>query len=160
MKKKILTALPFILIAATVGAAFPQTRCVWIEKIEGDKGTQRIGLSARVVKLFATPGANFDLNGMRLTFDTLLIVAKNGSTITLKDSTGNGETVIRGGKFNERMDQETPRHNHLIVEESDSGEPPRISKLRVESVEAVGVLLLMNHLDGSKEPSKLPGFLA
>ncbi len=143
MKRMIPGICAILLLTAVYGGASAQTKCVWIEKSENGVVVQKLGVSLRLVKLLARPGSNFDVNGVSLSYDTLLTVYESGSKLRLEDSTGNGETIIDGGKFDQKMKEESKRHNHLIVESSDSGETPKVTKLRVESVEAVGVLLAM-----------------
>jgi hypothetical protein len=121
--------------------AFPQTKCVWLEKSINGAVVQKIGISVPLVRLLARPGADFNINDVRITYDTLLTVYEEGSEIQIKDSTG--ETRIYAGKFDEQMKEETEGHNHLIVESSDSGKETKVNKIRVESVEAVTVLLAM-----------------
>jgi hypothetical protein len=139
MRMRILT-LSAILLTVFSGT-FAQTKCLWLERSENGAIVQKIGVSVRLVKLFARPGGNFDIDGVKITYDTLLTAYKEGSEIRIKDSTG--ETRIYGGKFNETMNEETERHNYLIVESSDSGKETKINKIRVESLEAVTVLLAM-----------------
>lgn len=139
MRKTILAVAGILLLVFS--EAFAQTKCVWLERSENGAIVQEIGVSVQLVKLFARPGGNFDIDGVKITYDTLLTAYKEGSEIRIKDSTG--ETRIYGGKFNETMNEETERHNYLIVESSDSGKETKINKIRVESLEAVTVLLAM-----------------
>ncbi len=123
------------------GGTFAQTKCIWLERSENGETAQKIGVSVQLVKLLAHPGSSFDIGGTKISYDTLLVVYNEDSDIRIKDSTG--ETRIYAGKFNEKMKEETEEHNHLIIESSDSGETPKVNKIRVESVEAVTVLLAM-----------------
>ncbi len=123
------------------GGTFAQTKCIWLERSEDGNTAQKIGVSIQLVRLLAHPGSSFDLGGAKISYDTLLAVYNEDSDIRINDSTG--ETRIYAGKFNENMKEETERHNHLIIESSDSGETPKVNKIRVESVEAVTVLLAM-----------------
>ncbi|MDE3056533.1 MAG: hypothetical protein KGJ59_01065 [Bacteroidota bacterium] len=142
MKQKITQFLCISLMAAVFSEAFPQTKCIWFDKSENGTTTQKIGVSVQLVKLLARPGADFSMGGVKLTYDSLLTVYKNGAEIWINDSTG-GRTKIYGGKFSEKMNERTERHNHLIIESTDSGQAMKSTKIRVESVEAVGVLLAM-----------------
>jgi len=50
---------------------------------------------------------------------------------------------VYGGKFDQKMKESSEMNNRLIIESSDSGRAPEISKVRVKSIEAVGMLLAM-----------------
>lgn len=143
MRLKILQICGFLMITSMVGGSCAQTKCVWIAKSENGAVVQKLGISIHLVKLLARPGSNLDVDGVKLSYDTLLTVYNGGSELRIEDSTGNGETIVSGGRFDQKMTEGTERHNHLIIESSDSGETPKVTKLRVESVEAVGVLLSM-----------------
>lgn len=160
MKSRVIAISCFLLLSGVINQAVSQTKCVWIERSEGGTIVQKIGISLRLVKLFPGEGQILDIDHSKMTSDSLIAVYNSGSTAEIKDSTGNGITKVFGGKFDERMKEETKRHNHLIVESTDSGDTMKITKLRVESVEAVGVLLAMigsKHLDEDKvSPTSLP----
>lgn len=48
-----------------------------------------------------------------------------------------------GGKFDQEMKESSEMNNRLIIENSDSGAVPKVSKVRVKSIEAMGILLAM-----------------
>jgi len=138
MRKSVLVLGIFL---AFIAGACAQTNCIWVEKSEDGNTMQKFGISVALVKLLARPGSSFDLDNTRLTYDTLLDVYNGGSEIRIKDSVG--ETIIYGGRFGEKMKEESERHNYLIVESTDSGGAAKIVKFRVESIEAFPVLLSM-----------------
>ena len=147
MRKTLLAGLCILL--TSFGGILAQTKCIWLERLENSKQVQKVGISVELVRLLAHPGANFDINGTKISYDTLLDVYTNGSTIRIEDTTS--KTQIYAGKFGENMKEETENHNHLIIESTDSGGTPKINKIRVESVEAVTVLLAMIGSSNSDE---------
>jgi len=144
MRKMLLSVLSISLML--LGQACAQTKCIWIEKSEDGKMVQKFGVSVPLIKLFARPGASFDLNNTRIPYDSLLEIYNDGSDVRIKDSTG--ETRVYGGEFGEKMVEETERHSHLIIESTDSDGTTKVNKIRVESAEAVTILLAMM---GSKD---------
>ncbi|HUI28715.1 MAG TPA: hypothetical protein VLX91_00760 [Candidatus Acidoferrales bacterium] len=138
MKKSVLALS--ILLAFLAGAC-AQTNCIWVEKSDDGRAMQRLGISIGLVKLLARPGSSFDLDNTRLSYDTLLAVYNEGLEIRIKDSIG--ETIIYGGKFGEKMKEESERHNYLIVESTDSDGTTKTEKIRIESIEALPFLLSM-----------------
>ncbi len=150
MRNRIIAVSCFLLLSGIISHAAAQTKCVWIERLESGTVVQKIGISLPLLKLFPGGKQTFDVDHSRLTFDSLLTIYNSGSTAEIKDSTGDGLTRVFGGTFDQRVKEETRRHNHLIVESTDSADTMKVTKLRVESVEAVGVLLAMigsKHLD-------------
>ncbi|MFZ1081578.1 MAG: hypothetical protein WAO19_06610 [Candidatus Kryptoniota bacterium] len=139
MRKTGLASLSIFLIL--FGGACAQTKCIWLEKSENGEVVQKYGVSVQLVRLLARPGASIDINGSKIPYDSLQAVYNEGSDIHVKDKTG--ETRIYAGEFGERMKEETERHNHLIVESTDSDGTIKVEKIRVESVEAVTLLLAM-----------------
>ncbi len=139
-----------VFIAALTLQACAQTKCVWLEKWENGSMTQKFGISIHLVRLLAGSKGNFTMNDEPMSFDSLLNIYERGTTVRLKDESSNEETRIHGGVLNMRMNQSSERHDYLFVESSDNGEAPKVSKIRVESAEAVAVLLAMigsNNLD-------------
>ena len=150
MRNGIIAVSSFLLVLGMINHAVAQTKCIWIERLESGTVVQKIGISLPLVKLLPGGEQTFDFDHSKIPFDTLLAIYNSGSTAEIKDSSGDGVTRVLGGTFDERMSQETKRHNHLIVESTDSGDTMKVTKLRVESVEAVGVLLAMigsKHID-------------
>lgn len=143
MKYKILGYSVMVLFTATAIQACAQTKCVWIEKWENGSMTQKSGISIHLVRLLAGAKGNFTIDDTPLSFDSLLSICEQRAMFRMKDSTGSEETRIHGGILNITMNQSSEGHNHLFVESSDSGESPKVSKFRVESAEAVAVLLAM-----------------
>ena len=150
MRNRIIAVSCFLLLSGMVNQAVSQTKCVWIERSENGTVVQKIGISLHLVKLFPGGEQTFDIDHSRMTFDSLIAIYNSGSTARIEDSAGTGVTEISGGRFDLRMTKESARHNHLFVESTDSGDTMKVTKLRVESVEAVGVLLAMigsKHID-------------
>ncbi len=143
MKSTLIAAACFLLLSGMAAKAHSQTKCIWIEKSENGSVMQRAGLSLHLLKLLATSKGTWTLDDTKMNFDSLMTIYKSGSTVRIEDSTGNGETRIFGGKFDLTMKEETERHNYLIVESTDSGRAQKITKVRVESIEAVGIVLAM-----------------
>ncbi|HEY9167168.1 MAG TPA: hypothetical protein VIS48_13515 [Candidatus Kryptonia bacterium] len=143
MKKIIAIVSCVVFVSVAASSALSQTKCIWIENSENHATTQKVGVSLRLVKLLASSRGDFDINGVKMSYDSLLRAYDEGTVMRIKDSTGEGETRFYGGKFGEKMNEETERHNHIIIESSDSGESTKVSKLRVESLEAVGIVLAM-----------------
>jgi len=129
-----------ILLAVLAGAC-AQTNCIWMEHSDGGNITQKFGISVALVKLLARPGSSFYLDNTRLSCDSLLAVCKDNSEIRATDA--NGITRIYGGRFGQKMKEESEKHNYLIIESTDSGGATKIEKFRVESIEAVPFLLSM-----------------
>ena len=143
MRHKILALSSILLMAAVFNQAAAQTRCIWIVKSENGAPIQKIAVSLPLVKLLASSGGDFDISGVKMTYESLLQVYRDGSVKRIEDSTGNGETKVYGGKFDQEMKESSEMNDRLIVESSDSGGAPKVSKLRVKSVEAVGIVLAM-----------------
>lgn len=143
MKKLFTVAAMFAVVAVACGTSYSQTKCIWIEKYEHGKTTGKIGISYNVAKVFAGSGGDFDLGGTQVKLDTLLYAYRTGETVVIPDSTGSGEAKIHRGKFDLPMEESTNRHNYLVVENTDSTGAVKVTKLRSESVQAVGVLLAM-----------------
>ena len=143
MKHKILVLSGILLMVAVIGQAAAQTKCIWIVNSKDGAPVQKIGVSLSLVKLLSGSGGNFDINGVKMTYQLLLQTYRDGSVMQLKDSTGNGETKVYGGKFDQEMKESSEMQDRLIIESSDSGGVPKISKVRVKSIEAVGIILAM-----------------
>ena len=143
MKHKILVLSGVLLVAAVFNLAAAQTKCISIIKTKDGAPVQKIGVSLSMVKLLAGLGGDFDIDGVKMTYKSLLQAYRDGSVMRIKDSTGNGETKVYGGKFDQEMKESSEMHNRLIIESSDNGCEPKVSKLRVKSIEAVGILLAM-----------------
>jgi len=138
MRKSVLALSLFL---AFLAGACAQTNCIWIERTEDGTMTQKLGVSARIVKLLAHPGSTFDLGDVQVSYDTLLAVCKGDLDVRTRDS--EGETRMYAGRFGEKMKEETEEHNHLIVESTDSTGATKVKKIRVESIEAVPFLIAM-----------------
>jgi hypothetical protein len=132
-----------LLMAVMINQAAAQTKCVWIVKSKDGAQLQKIAVSYSLVKVLADMGGDFDINDVKIKYETLLQAYRDGSVMQIKDSTGNGETKVYGGKFDQKMKESSEMNNRLIIESSDSGREQEISKIRVKSVEAVVMLLAM-----------------
>jgi hypothetical protein len=143
MKKSVLLLLSMLLTAPLFNTASAQTKCVWIVKSENGSPVQKIGVSYSIVKLLADMGGNFDINGVKMTYKSLLKAYRDGSEVRINDRAGNGETKIYGGRFDQKMKESSKNEDRLFIESSDSGSESKVSKLPVRSVEAVGILLAM-----------------
>jgi hypothetical protein len=104
---------------------------------------QKIAVSLSMVKLLAGMGGDFDINGVKIKYESLLETYRSGSVMRIKDNTENGETEVYGGKFDQEMKESSEMNNRLIIESSKNGGEPEVSKMRVKSIEAVGILLAM-----------------
>lgn len=133
----------FAVIAIACGTSYSQTKCIWIEKSEHGTTTSKIGVSYNVAKVFAGSGGDFDLDGAQVKFDTLLYAYRTGNVVRVPDSTGTGESKIYRGTFDKPMEESTNKRHYLVVENTDSTGAVKVTKLRSESVEAVGVILAM-----------------
>ncbi len=140
---KILMLSSILLLVAIFNQADAQTKCIWIVKSQDGAQVQKIGVSISLVKLLSSSGGDFNINGVKMTYESLLRAYRDGSIVRIKDSTGNGETKVYGGKFDQEMKESSEMHDRLIIESSDSGGVPKISKVRVKSIEAVGIVLAM-----------------
>lgn len=143
MRKRITIVTTLVLLTAACGTSFSQTRCVWIEKYQNGGTESEIGISQNLVKALAGSGGNFDLDGVHLSFDTLLYASKTGKTIEVQDSGGNGGARILLGRFNQPMKESANKHHYLMIENKDSSGAVKTTKLRAESLEAVGVIAAM-----------------
>jgi hypothetical protein len=150
MRTKFLAISCVLLIAAAVSQSAAQTKCVWIDKSKDGIVLQKIGISFSMVKLFAGSEGKIDVDGVKLTYKTLLQAYEDGSVVRIADSTEDGETIVYGGKFDQEMKESSARHDRLIIETVDRGSEPQISRIRIKSIEAVSVLVAMigaNDLD-------------
>jgi len=143
MRHKILVLAGILLLAVVINQTSAQTKCVWIVKVKDGTPVQKIGVSFSLVKLLAGMGGDFDINGVKMTYKSLLETYRDGSVKRIKEGSGNAETDIYGGKFDQKMKESSDNEDRLFIESSDSGSVPKISKLRVRSIEAVGILLAM-----------------
>ncbi len=149
MGNRILVFSAVVLMAA-FNQANAQTKCIWIVKSEDGVQVQKIGVSLPIVKLLSSFGGDFDMNGVKMSYESLLQVYRDGSVKQIQDSADNSETKIYGGKFDQEMKESSAMQDHLIIESSDSGSVAKISKVRVKSIEAVGIILAIigsNNLD-------------
>jgi hypothetical protein len=135
--------MSILLIAAITNQVAAQTKCIWVVKSNDGTEQQKIGVSLALVKLLAEAGGDFDINGVKIKYKTLLQAHRNGSVMRIKDSTGNSETKVYGGKFDQEMKESSEKNDRLIIESSDKGSEPTISKVRVKSIQALGMLLGM-----------------
>ena len=143
MKRRILVLSVILLLAALFNEAAAQTKCVWIEKSIDGKQAQKIGVSLSVVKLLAELDGDFEINGVKIKYKSLLQAHRSGSVTRIKDDKENSETKVYGGKFDQAMKEHSEMNNRLIIESTNNGGETEVSKLRVKSIEAVGVLLAM-----------------
>ncbi len=143
MKHKIAAFSVILLITVVFIQINAQTKCIWIVKSQDGAQVQKIGVSLSLVKLLSSSGGDFNINGMKMTYESLLQTYRDGSVKRIKDSSGKGETKVYGGKFDQEMKESSEMQNRLIIESSDSGSVPKISKVRVKSIEAVGIVLAM-----------------
>jgi hypothetical protein len=143
MKHNIVMLSGILLIAVVFSQANAQTKCIWIVESKDGAKIQKIGVSLSLVRLLGGSGGEFDMNGVKISYESLLQIYRDGSVKRIKDSTGNSETEIYGGKFDQEMKESSEMQDRLIIESSDSGSATKISKVRVKSVEAVGVVLAM-----------------
>jgi len=154
MRQKILVLSGILLMAAMFNLAAAQTKCVWIVKSNDGKQAQKIGISFSLVRLLADLGGDFDINGVKIKYASLLQAYRSGSVMRIKDDTENGETKVYGGEFDQELKEHSEMNNRLIMESTKNGGEPEVSKLRVKSIEAVGILLAMigtKDLDNSIE---------
>ncbi len=143
MKHKSVVFSIILLTATVLSHANAQTKCVWIVKSQDGVQIQKIGLSLSLAKLLSSSHGDFDINGMKMSYESLLQVYRDGSVKRIEDSTGKGETKIYGGKFDEVMKESSEMQDRLIIESSDSGSETKTSKIRVKSIEAVGIIVAM-----------------
>jgi hypothetical protein len=143
MKHKCSVFLVILLITAVFSQIKAQTKCIWIAKSQDGTQLQKIGVSLALVKLLSGSGGDFDINGVKISYESLLQIYKDGTVKRIRDSTGNGETKVSGGKFEQEMKESSEMHDRLIIESADSGSEPKISKVPVKSVGAVGIILAM-----------------
>ncbi len=143
MKHKILVISGILLLVPLFSHANAQIKCVWIVESKGGETVQKIAISLPLVKLLSNSGGDFDINGVKMSYESLLNVYRDGSVKRIKDSTGSSETEIYGGKFGEEMNERSEMRDRLIIESSDSGSATKISKVSVKSIEAVAIVLAM-----------------
>jgi hypothetical protein len=143
MGKKILVICSILFMTAIIHQAAAQTKCVWIEKNNDGTQAQKIGVSLTLVKLLADLDGDFDINGVKIKYKSLLQAYKSGSVTRIKDNKENSETKVYGGKFDQDMKESSKRNNRIIMESSKDGGEPEISKISVKSIGAVAMLLAM-----------------
>ncbi len=143
MKHKILVLSSILLTVAVFCQAEAQTKCIWMVESQDGVPIQKIAVSLSLVKLLGSSGGDFDMNGVKMSYESLLQIYRDGSVKRIKDSAGKSETKIYGGKFDQEMKESSEMQDRLIIESSDSGSAAKISKIRVKSIEAVGVVLAM-----------------
>lgn len=135
--------MSILLMVAITNQAAAQTKCIWIVKSNNGTELQKIGISLPLAKLLADMDGDFNINGVKLKYRTLIQAYKSGSVVRIKDSTENGETKVYSGKFDQKMKESSERNNRLIIENSDNGEEPTVSKLRVKSIQSLAMLFAM-----------------
>ena len=143
MKLKILVLTGIMFMVAVFHQADAQTKCVWMVKTKNGAPAQTIAASLSLVKLLAGMKGDFDINGVKIKYDSLLEAYRSGTVLRIKDDDQDGETKVYGGKFDQEMKESSEMNNRLIMESSKNGGEPEISKIRVKSIEAVGILLAM-----------------
>lgn len=143
MQRLAVIASTAFLLAGICGTSFSQTKCIWIEHSENGKAVSSIGISYNVAKILADSDGNFNMDGAKVSFDTLMYAYRTGNEVRIADSAGNGETRIYGGTFHKRMEKGTDKHRYLFVESTDSSGTVKVTKLRAASVQAVGIVLAM-----------------
>ncbi len=148
MRHKNLVLSAILIITALFSQGCAQTQCIWIVKSQENAPVQKIAVSLPLVKLLSSTGGDFDVNGVKMSYESLLEAYREGSVKRIKDGEGNGETKIFGGRFDRGMNESSEKHDHLIIESTEGGSEPKVSKIRVKSVEAVAMLLA---LIGSKD---------
>ena len=124
------------------GQSCAQTDCIWLITTRDGEEIQKIAVSIPLVKLFSNSEGDFDINGVKVPYETLLQVYRNGSVKRIKEKDGKGETKIFGGKFDQKMNESSKKHDRLIIENYENGKEQETSKLRVKSIEAVGIILM------------------
>jgi hypothetical protein len=143
MRQKIIVFSGILLMAAMFNQVSAQTKCVWMVKSNNGTETQKIGVSLSLVKLLADVGGDFDINGVKIKYKSLLQAYRSGSVMRIKDDNEHGETKVYGGEFDQDMKEHSERNNRLIMESSKDGGEPDVSKIRVKSIEAAAMLLAM-----------------
>jgi hypothetical protein len=143
MKHKFFGMFFILLIAMIFNNAFSQTKCLWFDKTANGMMTNKVGVSAELVKFFCHPGGKLDLNGVKLSYDSLLAIYENDLTVFVKDKDGKSETKIYRGKFKEEMNESTARHNSFIIESTENGEEMKVTKIKVKSLTSIAMVLAM-----------------
>jgi hypothetical protein len=150
MRHKAIMLSIILFTAAVFSHATAQTKCIWIVKSIDGEQVQKIAVSVPLVKFFASEDGNFDINGVKISYKSLMETYRDGSVMEIKDSTDNGVTKVYVGKFDQEMKESSDRNDRLFMESSDKGGEPKVSQMRVKSIEAVGIVLAMigsNDLD-------------
>ena len=150
MRHKAIMLSIILFTAAVFSHATAQTKCIWIVKSIDGEQVQKIAVSVPLVKFFAREDGNFDINGVKISYKSLMETYRDGSVMEIKDSTDNGVTKVYVGKFDQEMKESSDRNDRLFMESSDKGGEPKVSQMRVKSIEAVGIVLAMigsNDLD-------------
>jgi hypothetical protein len=143
MRRNTLLLSVILFTAVVFHQAAAQTKCIWIVKSINGEQVQKIAVSVPLVKFFAGDDGNFDINGVKISYKSLMDTYRDGSVMRIKDSTDNSETKVYGGKFDQEMKESSEMNNRLIMESSDRGSEPKITRMRVKSIEAVGIVLAM-----------------
>jgi hypothetical protein len=143
VKQRILILMSILFITAITDQAAAQTKCIWVVKSNNSKELQKIGISLSLAKLLAEMDGDFNINGVKLKYKTLMQAYRSGSVMRIKDNTGNGETKVYGGKFDQEMKESSEKNNRLIIENSENGGEPTVSKLRVKSIQSLAMLFAM-----------------
>jgi hypothetical protein len=143
MKQKILVLCSILLMAVMIHQAAAQTKCVWIDKSIDGTQAQKIGVSLPLVKLLSDLDGNFDINGVKIKYKSLLKAYRSGSITRIKDEKENSETKVYGGKFDREMNEHSKKNNRLIIENSKDGGEPEVSRINVKSIGAVAMLMAM-----------------
>lgn len=119
---------------------FSKNRCLWFEKFEHGDKVQEFGISIDVVKLLSHQGSSFNMNGIHMTFDSLLTIYDEDQSVTLNDNKDNSRIEIHRGKFSSDLNEESDKHNCLIMESSGDDEKTNICKLKIRSIEGIAAL--------------------
>jgi len=143
MKQKILVLCCILLMAVMVHHAAAQTKCVWIDKSKDGTQAQKIGVSLPLVKLLSDLDGDFNINGVKIKYKSLLKAYRSGSVTRIKDENENSETKVYSGKFDREMNEHSKKNNRLIIENSKNGGEPEVSRINVKSIGAVAMLMAM-----------------
>ena len=79
MKNKFLLLSATLLMAAVFSQANAQSKCIWIVKSQDGAQAQKIGVSLSLVKLLSSSGGDFDIDGIKMSYESLLQVYRDGS---------------------------------------------------------------------------------
>ncbi len=128
MRRNIIILSAIMLTAAVFHQAAAQTKCIWIVKSINGEQVQKIAVSVPLVKFFAGDDGNFDINGVKISYKSLMETYRDGSVMRIKDSSDNSETKVYGGKFDQEMKESSDMNNRLFMESSDRGGETKVSQ--------------------------------